>query len=226
MLLSLGEGEHAVPLPPLYPTVCDLLTYWRQNERGQKRSGSVAWCIGKGDVCLAILGYENDLVSKTPSLAEPGELLHWSLGCGWEGQPWNPFLFLQLPHPLFLCWDHMKLSKAASGLSRCFPSCPIPSSSSILRDWIVCVAERQLSSSTLDGLDNLKQCVLFWGYCKRRHSSWWKILGCVVAQGVPPCPLSGQLWEVMLQWGNGSGRQTENQITVMGRGICSQLTDA
>lgn len=68
---------------------------------------------------------------------------------------------------------------------------------------------RQLCSSTLDVLDKLKQWVLFWGYCKRRHSNWWEILMCVHSMGgtALPCPVSGQLWEAMLQWENGSGRQ-------------------
>lgn len=61
---------------------------------------------------------------QTLSTAEPGELLHWPLGHGWEGQP---FLSLQLPHPLCLCRDQMKLSKGAPGLALPLNASPFPS---------------------------------------------------------------------------------------------------
>lgn len=88
------------------------------------------------------------------------------------------------------------------------------------------VSLRQLCSSTLDGLD--KQCVLFWGYCKRRHSSWWEIRMCVHSMGgTRHCPVLclGSCERRCCSEEMGlAGR--ENQITVMGREICSWLTDA
>lgn len=117
MLLSLGEGEHAVPLSLLYPTVCDLLTYWRENERGQKKSGSVAWCIGKGDVCLANLGYENDLVSKL----HPWQSLEsccidpWAVGG--RGSPGTPFFSY---NSLILC----SYAETTWSSPRLFLGCP------------------------------------------------------------------------------------------------------
>lgn len=91
MLLSLGEEDHTVPLPLLHPTVCDLLTYWRQNKRGQKRSGSVAWCIGKGGLSLANQGYGNDLVSKLClwQTLESCCINPWAMGG--RGSPGTPF---------------------------------------------------------------------------------------------------------------------------------------
>lgn len=139
------------------------LTYWRQNKRGQKRSGSVFWCT-KG-VCPENQGYEHDLVSKLC----PWQSLEsccidpWAVG---ERAPWHPFLFLQLPYPLSVLRPH----EALQGCSWLLPILPWPQvllSPIGLACLLHCEAAWQLHTWWHD---NFKQCVFFWGYCKRGQS--------------------------------------------------------